>query len=359
MPRVTGATAHANAATKRRAKTSLAVSLCIHAAIGFGILGTAWGVTRITNEELPPVVLVADFFSPAPTAAESARTDVAPAVPQNAQRREDASAPDLAERLRALEAHSADNSELDALARRFGAISTGSDVSGDESRTRDDARAPLRAGATFAGLVAGNATKVAYVVDASGSMIGSFSTIVDEVERSLAQLEPTQQFTIIVFRRDGAETMRDELGLRSASRANRAESLQWLRSSVVPAGRSSPIQALTIALDSGADCVFLLSTTITGPGRHELDRASMLQLLERLNPRDASSGRRVATIQCIQFLEEDPGRTLEAVAAEHYGEGGYRFISRSASGLDAPTGPSATPSATPPATTPHSTEPNL
>ena len=351
MARVTGATAHAHAATKRRARTSLAVSLCLHGLIGFGILGTAWGVTRIATNELPPVVLVADFFSPAPRATDGARVDATPAARQQPARNEDASAADLAQQLRALEASSADNSELDALARRFGAISTGSGSSDDDQRARDDSRAPMRAGATFAGLVAGNATKVAYVVDASGSMIGSFSAIVDEVERSLTQLEPTQEFTIIVFRRDGAETLRDELGLRSASRAHRAESLQWLRQSIVPAGRSSPIQALTKALDSGADCVFLLSTTITGPGRHELDRVSLLQLLERLNPRDASSGRRLATIQCIQFLEEDPGRTLEAVAAAHYGEGGYRFISRSASGLDAPSTPSATET--------HPTEPNL
>jgi ATP-binding cassette subfamily C protein LapB len=63
-------------------------------------------------------------------------------------------------------------------------------------------------------------------------------------------------------------------------------------------------------------------------------RPSMLALVDRLNPRDPSSGRRRASIQCIQFLEPDPGATLEAIAAEHFGVGGFRFIPRSATTLD-------------------------
>ena len=183
---------------------------------------------------------------------------------------------------------------------------------------------------------------MAYVVDASGSMVGSFPAIVDEVERSLARLEPTQQFAVIAFRRDGATAFGGTpAALRNASQAERAAAVAWLRNDVIPSGRSSPIEALTEALRCGADCVFLLSTTITGPGRYELDRGSMLALLDRLNPRDPRNGNRRATIQCIQFLEVDPGGTLEAVAAEHFpssgGSGGFRFISREATLLDAPT----------------------
>ena len=61
------------------------------------------------------------------------------------------------------------------LARRFGAV-VPDDAAGLAPAAGD------RVGASFAGLVAGNATKVAYVVDASGSMIGRFPAIVDEVE---------------------------------------------------------------------------------------------------------------------------------------------------------------------------------
>lgn len=308
----------------RGAKRSVALSLVLHAGVAALLLGTAWGVARVRREE-PPVVLTADFDRPAPAPAANAAERPNPDQPAEESPAPDAAARALSDRLRALEQSSAANPELDALARRFGALSAAND---------DAPAARARVGASFAGLVSGNATKVAYVVDASGSMIGSFSAIVDEVERSLSRLEPTQQFTLVCFRKDGATPLNGDPALRPASKAERAEAVRWLRERVIPAGRSSPLEALSLALRSGADCVFLLSTTVTGAGSHELDRASMLALVDRLNPRDPASGRRRATIQCIQFLEPDPGGALEALAAEHFGDGGYKFIPRSATKLD-------------------------
>lgn len=316
-------------ATPRGATRAIVVSLALHGAMALALLGTVWGVSGVLRDEPPPVVLTADFYQPAPVrpttrtsaTSNSTKSASAPDV-EHAPRAAD----ELDARLRALEAGGPRSEALEGLARRFGTSTLG----GGNPVTR--------VGASFAGLVAGNATKVAYVVDASGSMIGSFPAIVDEVERSLARLEPTQQFALIAFRRDGAVAFGGApASLRGASKAERTAAIEWLRNEVVPSGRSSPIEALTEALRSGADCVFLLSTTVTGPGRHELDRASMLALLDRLNPRDPRDGDRRATIQCIQFLETDPGGTLEAVAAEHFGAGGFRFIPREATSLDAPT----------------------
>lgn len=311
------------------ATRAIAISLALHAVIALALLGTVWGVSGALREEPPPVVLTADFYQPAPT-RPTMRSPPSSNTTNNASARDIEHAPrpadELDARLRALEASGPRSEALEGLARRFGTSTLGGES------------AVARVGASFAGLVAGNATKVAYVVDASGSMVGSFPAIVDEVERSLARLEPTQQFALIAFRRDGAVAFGGTpASLRGASKAERAAAVAWLRNDVFPSGRSSPIEALSEALRSGADCVFLLSTTVTGPGRHELDRASMLALLDRLNPRDPRNGNRRATIQCIQFLETDPGGTLEAVAAEHFGSGGFRFIPREATSLDAPT----------------------
>ncbi|MFM7262097.1 MAG: hypothetical protein ACKO3W_16035 [bacterium] len=314
--------------TARAAGTGIVLSLAIHASIAIAILGTAWSVSGVLRDAPPPVVLTADFEQPAPTrprhAANSPKEALTP--PLREQRATDETDA-MADRLRALETGANDagarNEALEGLARRFGASSGGDD-------------APRgRSGASFAGLVAGNATKVAYVVDASGSMVGSFPAIVDEVARSLERLEPTQQFALVCFRRDGAVAFGGTpAALHAASRAERAAAIDWLRRDVIPSGRSNPVEALSQALNSGADCIFLLSTTVTGPGRNELDRASMLALLDRLNPRDPRNGVRRAPIQCIQFLETDPGGTLAAVAAEHFGEGGFRYIPRDATTLD-------------------------
>ena len=101
------------------------VSLAIHGGIAAAILGTAWGVARAQREEAPPVVLVADFFDPAPARPNPrAKTETDTATepqPTNAPAREHAA--DLAAKLRALEQASAPSPELDGLARRFGALS--------------------------------------------------------------------------------------------------------------------------------------------------------------------------------------------------------------------------------------------
>lgn len=339
---------------RRTAARGVLISLVVHGAIAAAILGTAWGVAGVAGmgKTAAPVVFTADFFDPAPSLPQDprARSVAAAETPPQTSVDEippDETSRDLAARLRELELSSAHNPELDALARRLGALSgkTGGNVDasdGANGGANEDLGAlnaspasGARIGASFAGLVAGNATKVAYVIDASGSMIGSFPAMIDEVERSLMRLEPTQSFSVVCFRKDGALAFGGDAALRPASKAARVAAVRWLRETVVPAGRSSPLQALAMALATGANCVFLLSTTVTGPSSHELDRASMLALLDRINPRDGDGGPRRATIQCIQFLEPDPGQTLQAIAAEHFGEGGYRFIPRSATSLDA------------------------
>jgi hypothetical protein len=58
-------------------------------------------------------------------------------------------------------------------------------------------------------------------------------------------------------------------------------------------------------------------------------------LLETLNPRDPSTGRRLAQINCVQFLDADPLNTMELIAKEHGGPGGYKFLTRQLLGLPA------------------------
>ncbi len=329
--------ARVRTATRGSMVRGVIVSLAVHGTVAAAILGAAWGVSR-RDAALPPVVLVADFENPAPGVATKPKAAASPQPPSKARepdaKSDDSAAAALAARLRALESAAADHAELDALAGRFGDRFEALAAPAAGERAADEPPATTAVGASFAGLIAGSATKVAYVVDASGSMVGRFPAIVDEVERSLMRLEPTQRFTVICFRKDGAVAFEGDPSLRAASRDARAAAVRWLRERVVPAGRSSPLEALSMALGSGADCVFLLSTTRTGDGSHELDRDSMLALVDRLNPRDPASGRRRASIQCIQFLEPDPGATLEAIAAEHFGVGGFRFIPRSATTLD-------------------------
>lgn len=187
--------------------------------------------------------------------------------------------------------------------------------------------------ATFAGVRATNARTIVYVVDASGSMIGSFRTVLDELSRSIAGLVPAQSFAIIFFQRNQAIAVPPANRLVPVSRSAAQQALEWARKNVIPSGRSNPVEALTRALALRPDCIFLLSSNITGAGQFEIDRNDLLATLDRLNPVDSGSGRRRSQIQCIQFLDPDPLDTMRTIAERHGGEGGYKFLDRDELGL--------------------------
>jgi hypothetical protein len=195
--------------------------------------------------------------------------------------------------------------------------------------------------ASFAGLRATNARTIVYVVDASGSMIGSFRTVLEELSRSLAGLVPVQSFAVIFFQRNLAIPVPPANRLVPASRAASQQAVEWATKNVIPSGRSNPVEALTRALALRPDCIFLLSSNITGAGQFEIDRADLLATLDRLNPLDSGTGRRRSQIQCIQFLDDDPLDTMRTIAERHGGEGGYKFLDRDELGLAAPEPPTA------------------
>ena len=194
--------------------------------------------------------------------------------------------------------------------------------------------APKRAaGASFAGLRAGNVRSVVFVVDASGSMMASLRTVIDELARSLSRLNPNQRFSLVFFQRNGAIAVPPEGKLRPATPEAIRAAIDWARREVRPAGRSDPVAALERALALEPDAIFLLGTAVTGTGDFEASTGEILARLERLNPIDAESGRRKVEIQCIQYLDPDPAGTLRAIAERHSGDYGFRFVSRESLGL--------------------------
>ncbi len=201
-----------------------------------------------------------------------------------------------------------------------------------------------RGGISFAGVQADRAASVVYVVDTSGAMASSFALIIDELERSLSRLDPSQLFQVISFRDrtiiDPTDTTKASLmagpGLVNASPANRTRVIRALRETVLPSGRSDPSPALELALSLEPDAVFLLTRSIrrTGPGQDndpapadatlpwsEPWRDKLLASLEELNPR-GPRGRRTL-IKAIQFLDHDPTGTLQTIGTRHGGDAGY------------------------------------
>ena len=186
----------------------------------------------------------------------------------------------------------------------------------------------------FVGLRATNARRIVYVVDASGSLVGTFPQVIEELRRSVMKLDPRQNFGIIFIQRGEAVTVPPGGALQPATPERLADAMRWIDAKMIPTGRSNPIAAIEAAIALKPEIIFLLSADITGAGEYEISERSLLDALERLNPRDATTGRRPIRIQCVQFLDPDPVGTLERVAKDHGGADGYRYLGRHELGLD-------------------------
>jgi hypothetical protein len=169
-------------------------------------------------------------------------------------------------------------------------------------------------GAKFYG-TGGNATKIIYIVDASGSLIDTFPFVIKELKRSIGELSDKQSFTVIFFQ-GGAAIEVPPRGWKQATsetkkRVNDFVSLE--AGNVVPHGTTNPIAAIKLAMKYSPQLVFILSDNITGQGKYEVDRDELLKIVN-----DANKDKKIA-INTIQFLYPDPLNTLRDLAKDNGG----------------------------------------
>lgn len=300
-------------------------SIGAHALLAVGAVVITWTVVGDSAHDELPFVTLMDFRAPqydpvvpAPTDPVPATTaplpgPAAPAAPAAALERREVSMPPGA--LEGLD-RPAEVAPGDPGARPLAPLAV----------------APPERPVSFAGLAATNAGRIVYVVDASGSLTGTFPAILRELEASLRQLDWHQSFSVVFFQK-GSSLAVPPGRMMPAEPATVSRAVEWMRRQVFPAGGSNPLPALKAALAMRPDLVFVLSSGITGEGEFEVSRGEILEALDRLNPPISRTGRRRARIQCVQFLERDPGGTLERIAERHGGPGAFRYLSRDDLGL--------------------------
>lgn len=204
---------------------------------------------------------------------------------------------------------------------------------------------PVRAAAPpevrFAGIGAGTARDIVYVVDGSGSMISAMPIVLEELERSLRKLESIQSFQIVFFQNDGyvsfphpdaGHTAVPVTRMVAARRAHLESAIRWAQG-VRPSGRSNPIEALEVALSLRPDAIFLLTTDITGADAWTLhQRDEFFARLEALDPLGSNGVRRVP-IKTILFLDEDQSGIVREIGARFGEADGFIRKSREDLGL--------------------------
>lgn len=184
----------------------------------------------------------------------------------------------------------------------------------------------------------GNARKIAFIVDASGSMVDVLPFVVNELKRSINALQPAQNITIIFFSGEGIYEVPGGggvKGLRSCTPKFKDDIREWVTLSnfkFETGGRGSQHveDAILRALSYKPQMVFLLSDNLTGGGQgatqHEIFQGELMDAIRKAN----NKLKPPAVFHTIQFLYEDPlvraglTGTLRLIADET--DGDYRFI---------------------------------
>lgn len=193
--------------------------------------------------------------------------------------------------------------------------------------------AATRPAVAFAGLRSRAASRVVYVVDASGAMASSLTFVLDRLATSIERLRPTQQFQVILLGSEEQGHLRrapgESEGLLRATAEQKADVSNWL-DAVRAGGRSNPLEGLREAIALEPEVIFLLSRSIQRSGPSAAwgaGREATLAELDRLNPLDLTTGRRAITIKTIQFIDEDPTGLMSAIGLAHGdGDGSSRVL---------------------------------
>ena len=171
----------------------------------------------------------------------------------------------------------------------------------------------------------GNAKKIVYVIDASGSLIDSLDFVINELKRSINQLTEQQHFAVFFFQGDRVIEVPSR-GMKVAKADNKEKVIRWIDPSagnIIAGGKTEPLKAIERALKYRPHLLFLLSDNITGTGIYQIDQRQLLQAIQRSN-------RHGTKINTFQFLYPDPlvrhgfRSTMEMIAETTGGR--YKFI---------------------------------
>ena len=173
----------------------------------------------------------------------------------------------------------------------------------------------------------GNAKKIVFIVDASGSLIDTLPNVILELKKSVQQLSERQSFTVIFFQGDAVIEVPPP-GWKRADFAHKKSVSEWIdpdSHNIEPGGKSNPVKAIRLAMRYKPELIYLLSDNITGAGsgKYEIDQRRLLVEIRRANTAKTK-------INTIQFLYPDPLKdaglqgTMELIAEQSGGV--YKFV---------------------------------
>jgi hypothetical protein len=154
------------------------------------------------------------------------------------------------------------------------------------------------------------AEKIAFVCDASGSMLNKFGALRRELDNAVHGLQAGQSFNIVFFQDQSFKAFDEKLVM--ATPDNKLKAAAFLADKIVPRGEADPIPGLEIAFQQEPRLIYLLTDGDFS------DNAAVLRRLRALNRAHE------VRIDTIAFVAEsdiatDFTKLLEQIASENGG----------------------------------------
>jgi hypothetical protein len=157
----------------------------------------------------------------------------------------------------------------------------------------------------FIGL-GGNAKKIAYVCDASGSMLNMFDSLRIELRKSIENLRPIQSFNVVFFQDQGFKAA-DQNVLIMGNPENKRKVYDFLDKMFVR-GETNPIPALEAVAKMQPELIYLLTDgDFSGPGNQAV--------IDYCQKKFGETKTKINTIAFISKESKDNPQDLEYVKA--------------------------------------------
>jgi hypothetical protein len=158
----------------------------------------------------------------------------------------------------------------------------------------------------------GNAKRIVFICDASGTMLASFPMLRRELQKTISKLVPAQSFNVIFFKGSQAESVEGFPGaLVAATGENKSKAYKWI-SEYVPEMDTNPFPAIEKAFSMQPELVFVLTDGFDNV-------ASYKQVRDAFDKANASRKAKVMTILLQTTPDAELATLLEQIAADHGG----------------------------------------
>ncbi|MDB5297734.1 MAG: marine proteobacterial sortase target protein [Phycisphaerales bacterium] len=161
----------------------------------------------------------------------------------------------------------------------------------------------------------GNALKIVFVCDATGTMINKFGTLKRQLNDAISKLKPIQSYNVVFYADSGKFFMADNGGLIMANADNKLNTYAFL-DKITAVGQTDPIPALEAAFKQQPQLLYFLSDGEFANLR------TYKQVTDAINRFNAGKRTKINTI-LFDTYDEEAAEVMKKIAVDNGGKFNY------------------------------------